>query len=141
MPDGVPGSANIGNHVTIGPNCSLSSCIIDDEVSIGARCSLGEGVKIEKGAIIRPNSYIPPGRLIRSNQIWGGNPVEFIRNLTEKEIYHNYIQSYKNWEIARSHLEDYSNREKLDELALDSNSLVSEYLTENYFKWRGKYYC
>lgn len=32
------------------------------------------------------NSVVPPGRLIPAGQLWGGNPVEYIRDLTPKEI-------------------------------------------------------
>ena len=35
--------------------------------------------------MIGPNSVVPPGRLIPTGQLWAGNPVRFIRNLTAAE--------------------------------------------------------
>ena len=37
---------------------------------------------------------MPPGRLIPAGQLWGGNTVEYIRDLTEKELTENYAASY-----------------------------------------------
>jgi hypothetical protein len=39
--------------------------------------------KVEKegysiGAMIGPNSVVPPGRLIPAGQLWAGNPVEYV---------------------------------------------------------------
>ena len=131
-PMGMPGSVNIGNHCIIQNNCTIHSCIIDDDVFIGSGSVIGEGVKIEKGAIIAPNSYIPPGRLIPGGQLWSGNPVKFVKDLSEAEIYSTYVQSYNLWNLAHKHLNEKDDPE-LEEV-------VDSYLTENYFKWRSRYY-
>jgi len=52
-----------------------------------------EGAKIEKGSAIGPNSVVPPGRLIPSGQLWAGNPVEYIRDLTKSELAANQHQT------------------------------------------------
>lgn len=139
-PPGVPGSVTIGKHVTIQNGCTIYSSIIDDEVFIGSNSIIGEGCKIEKGAVIAPNSFVPHGRLIPGRQLWGGNPVKYIRDLTDQEVYSNYIQSFNIWNLAQSHLSDFNMEKKDGEIEVDPNSLVSSYLTENYFEWRSRYY-
>ena len=55
-----------------------------------------QGSRIERGAVVLPNSVVPPGRLIPGGQVWGGNPVTFVRSLSEKEQLDNYAASYNN---------------------------------------------
>lgn len=136
-PIGVPGSIYIGNHCIIEPGCSFGSCIIDENVFIGARSIISPGVKIERGAVIAPNSYIPPGRLITSNSLWAGNPVKLVRELQEEEVHSTFIKSYDYWlqtaeKIKQSELDSSSDLQIRDE--------VNDYVTQNYFNWRAKYY-
>lgn len=139
VPTGVPGSVTIGKHVTIEQKCTIFSSIIDDEVFIGNNTVIGEGCKIEKGAAIAPNSFIPHGKRIPGGQLWGGNPVKYIRDLTDEEIYANYIGSFNIWNLAQNHLNDFNMKKENDEFVVEPDSLVSSYLTENYFKWRARY--
>lgn len=53
--------------MVIQSNCSLYSCIIEDDALIGAKSVLLEGSHIGKGAVILPNSVVPPGRYVPSN--------------------------------------------------------------------------
>jgi carbonic anhydrase/acetyltransferase-like protein (isoleucine patch superfamily) len=139
VPTGIPGSVTIGKHVTIESKCTIFSSIIDDEAFIGSGTVVGEGCKIERGAVISPNSLIPHGRCIPGGQLWGGNPVKFIRNLTEEEIYSNYINTFNIWNLAQNHLIDFNLKKENDEYIIEPDSLVASYLTENYFKWRARY--
>lgn len=108
---GISGSAffcsekiTVGNNVKIGGNCVFydtnfhalnylerrdrkldlersksSPIIIEDDVFIGAHSTILKGVTIGKGSIIGAASLV--SKSIPANQIWGGNPVNFIRNL------------------------------------------------------------
>jgi carbonic anhydrase/acetyltransferase-like protein (isoleucine patch superfamily) len=71
----------------IQPGCTLISCTIGQQCLIGAKSVILEGAKIEDESIIGPNSVVPPGRLIPSHQLWAGNPVKYIRDLTKSEIW------------------------------------------------------
>ena len=62
----------------------INSAIIDDDVKIGSNSLILDGAQIERGAEIGEDSVVPPGRLIPANQLWVGNPVQFIRNLDDK---------------------------------------------------------
>lgn len=139
VPTGVPSSVNIGKHVTIQNNCTIYSCIVDDEVFIGAGSIIGEGCKIEKGAVIAPNTFVPPGRLIPGRQLWAGNPAKFIRNLSEDEVYSYYVQTFETWNLAQNHLKGFNVKKTNDEIDIDPDSLVASYLSDNYFKWRARH--
>lgn len=53
--------------------------VIEDNVFIGARSIILKGVTIGENSIVGAGSVVT--RSIPSNQIWGGNPAKFIRNL------------------------------------------------------------
>ena len=59
-----------------------------------------EGSRIEEGAVILPNSVVPPGRIIPSNQIWGGNPVRYVRDLKTNEVFTNYANTLRIWDYG-----------------------------------------
>ncbi len=134
VPTGVPGSITVGKHVTIQNNCTIFSSIIDDEVFIGAGSIIGEGCKLEKGAVIAPNSLVPPGKLIPAGQLWAGNPIKYVKDLSEEEVYSYYVKTFDMWNLAQKHLNGFG-----QDSEINPDSLVANYLSENYFKWRGKY--
>ena len=90
----MPAKCSIGANVTVGAGSSLYSCHIEDDVMIGEKCVILEGARIEKGAQLAPGSVVPPGRLIPTKQLWGGNPVVFIKDLDIGEVWANYTKSY-----------------------------------------------
>ena len=94
LPTGMSANVEIGNNCSIGSGCTLYSCHIEEDVTIGDKCVVLEGARIEKGAQIAPGSVVPPGRLIPTKQLWGGNPVVFIKDLDIGEVWANYTKSY-----------------------------------------------
>jgi carbonic anhydrase/acetyltransferase-like protein (isoleucine patch superfamily) len=135
----MPAVVQIGVHCIIQPNCSLYSCIIEDECFIGANSVIMEGCRIEKGAIIAPNSVVPPGRVIPARQIWGGNPVQFIRDAKDSECFANYALTYELNGLGElymaqytpwnySYLQKESTKEDVD---LNPEDLISTYYTDN----------
>lgn len=65
--------------------CTIYSAIIEDEVLVSSRSIVLEGSRLENGCVIGPNSVVPPGRIIPSYQLWAGNPVAYVRDLTKQE--------------------------------------------------------
>lgn len=60
--------------------CKVNSpVIIEDNVFIGARSIILKGVTIGRNAIVGAGPVVT--KSIPSNQIWGGNPAKFIRNI------------------------------------------------------------
>lgn len=107
-----------------------------------------EGSRVEKGAIVTPNSVVPPGRIIPARQVWGGNPVQYIRDATDSEQFANYAQSYVIFDVAKAHLGEFtpwstnylqkeSTREDVD---LTQDNLVHSFFTTNLYRWRVKNY-
>ena len=94
LPTGMSAAVEIGNNCTIGAGSTLYSCHIEDDVVIGERSVVLEGARIEKGAQLAAGSVVPPGRLIPTKQLWGGNPVVFIKDLNIGEVWANYTKSY-----------------------------------------------
>ena len=84
-PTGLSAETNIGLYVTIGANCSLRSCMVENEVIIGHRCIVMEGSLIERFAILQPGSVVPPGRVVPCGQMWAGNPARYVRDVSEDE--------------------------------------------------------
>lgn len=51
---------------------------------------------------------MPPGRLIPTKQLWGGNPVQFIKDLNVAETWANYSMSYVHHHLSCVHLNEFS---------------------------------
>jgi carbonic anhydrase/acetyltransferase-like protein (isoleucine patch superfamily) len=94
LPHGISSSVNIGKNVQIEARCNIHSCIIDDDCVIGAGSTIMQGARLERGCVILPNSVVGPGALIPAGQVWGGNKVKFVRNLSSEEQLQNYTESY-----------------------------------------------
>ena len=94
LPHGMSASVNIGKNVTVESNCNIHSCIIDDDCVIGHNSIIEQGARLERGCHILPNSIVRAGSLIPAGQVWGGKPVTFVRELSEKELLENYSKSY-----------------------------------------------
>lgn len=94
LPQGIAQSINIGKNVTIEHGCNLHSCIIDDDVVVGHNSVIMQGARLERGCVIEPNSIVGPGKLIPAGQVWGGNQVKFVRELSADEQVANYAKSY-----------------------------------------------
>jgi len=58
-------------------NTNTAPVLIDEDVFIGAHCTILKGVHIESNVIIGACSVIT--KSIPANQVWGGNPAKFIR--------------------------------------------------------------
>lgn len=68
-------------------NCTLYSCRIMRGVYVGHNSVIMEGAILEEGCIVAPNSVVPPGRVVKSRQVWGGNPIKYIRKTMEQEAF------------------------------------------------------
>ena len=90
---------------------------------------------IERGAEIRPNSVVPPGRLIPAGQLWGGSPVRYIRDLTEDEKWANYNDSYNQTvQISKDDKDSRWPKAYLEEIpeGEEGDETISEYVEKNY---------
>jgi len=95
----------IGNNVTIGHGAIVHACIIEDYAFIGMGSLVMDLARVEKFGMLAAGAVLTPGRVVKSGQIWAGNPAKYFRDMTEGEK--NYIQiSADNYaELAREYKE------------------------------------
>jgi acetyltransferase-like isoleucine patch superfamily enzyme len=105
--NGASAGIRIGQDVMIAPNCCLvafnhgtalngvpmvrqplteAPIVIEDDVWIGANCTITAGVTIRTGAIVAANSVVT--RDVGSNEIVGGTPAKFIKHRSPDPVSH-----------------------------------------------------
>lgn len=68
----------IGDHVFIGPSCTISAISISNHVHIGANVSIGSFVLVKEGSKILPGAIVPNNMVIPSGSIVGGRPARIV---------------------------------------------------------------
>tara|TARA_B100001123_G_C14880995_1_gene856003 strand:- start:114 stop:638 length:525 start_codon:yes stop_codon:yes gene_type:complete len=95
--------AQIGSNVTIGHNCVIHDCKIENEALVGMSSTVLDGSVIKKNAMLAAGSLLTQGKIIKSGELWAGKPAKFLRMLTVKEKnffkisanrYHSLSQEY-----------------------------------------------
>jgi len=104
---GYDASTVIGNFVSIGSRCYLKACTIQDEVTIGDGCIVQEGALIETGAVLEAGSVVPAGARVPAAEVWGGNPLSFVRKLHKDELEAPGYAAKANWELAYRHKDEF----------------------------------
>jgi len=105
--NGASAGIRIGRDVMIAPNCCLvafdhgtalngvpmvrqplveAPIVIEDDVWIGANCTITAGVTIRSGAIVAANSVVT--RDVGPNEIVGGTPAKFIKHRSSVPVSH-----------------------------------------------------
>lgn len=83
LPNGMPAQVSVGNKTMIQNDCTLYSCTIGENCFIGYKSVILEGAKLEDGVVLGPKTVVPPGRIIPANQLWAGNPAQYVRDVQE----------------------------------------------------------
>mmetsp|Transcript_25338 Transcript_25338/g.70878 ORF Transcript_25338/g.70878 Transcript_25338/m.70878 type:complete len:205 (+) Transcript_25338:110-724(+) len=81
----VVGPAKIGKLVTVGHGASLAGCTIGDASLIGMNAVVQEGATVESGAVVAAGAVVGGGTTVPSGQVWGGNPLKFLRDVKPEE--------------------------------------------------------
>lgn len=76
----------IGDDVTIGHQAMLHGCTIGNQVLIGMKAMVMDGVVIEDNVIVAAGALVPPGKILESGFMYVGSPAKKSRPLTEKEL-------------------------------------------------------
>ncbi|MCE3255222.1 MAG: hexapeptide transferase family protein [Rickettsiaceae bacterium] len=99
------GPTIIGKGVTIGHNAIIHACIIQDHAFIGMGSIIMDLAVVESYGMLAAGAVLTPGKVVKSGQIWAGNPAKYFRDLTEVE--RNYIKtSADNYiDLMREYLE------------------------------------
>ncbi len=77
---------SIGNNVTVGHNCVIHGCTINNNSLIGMGSIILNGAKIGENTIIGAGSLVTKNKEIPSGVLCMGSPAKVIRELTEEEI-------------------------------------------------------
>lgn len=75
----------IGDGVTIGHNCIIHGCTINNNVLIGMGSIILNGAEIGEETIIGAGSLVTQNKVIPSGVLCMGSPAKIIRELTEEE--------------------------------------------------------
>ena len=75
----------IGDEVTIGHGAIIHACKIEDQCLIGMGAIILDEAIIEKGAMVAAGALVPPKKIVKSGELWGGTPAKFMRNLSQGE--------------------------------------------------------
>lgn len=149
LPTGMNAKVYVGHNVTVGANCTLYSCHIEDDVFVGDRCVILEGARLEKSCMLAPGSVVPPGRLIPAKQLWAGNPVEYVKDLNLGEVWANYTYSYVNVAMADAHRAEFTmwpsnyllKEPTHEDLEVSEDNMEAMYTAKNLYRGLVKYYA
>ncbi len=83
-PEGGP--LKIGRGVTVGHGAILHACTIDDFCLVGMGSTILDKAHMEHHSMLGAGSVLPPGKVIKSGELWVGNPAKKVKDLTPSQI-------------------------------------------------------
>jgi carbonic anhydrase/acetyltransferase-like protein (isoleucine patch superfamily) len=83
----------IGDDVTIGHGAIIHACSIGNACLIGMGATVLDGAVIEDHGFVGAGAVIPPGKTVRSGELWLGNPAKCVRTLSEQDIAQLYYSA------------------------------------------------
>jgi carbonic anhydrase/acetyltransferase-like protein (isoleucine patch superfamily) len=129
----------LNNETMVMPGTTIVSAELDKGANVGPRSVICEGAKIGENSIIGARSVVPPYRYIPPHQLWVGNPVRYVKDLSKQEMISirllkkslidiKMLEAQNSLSISTQVLE----KEILDELELDlKNEEISVQDLEN----------
>ncbi|MGY1458590.1 MULTISPECIES: gamma carbonic anhydrase family protein [unclassified Luteimonas] len=82
--DGYP--TLIGDDVTIGHGAIVHACTIGNGVLIGMGATVMDGVVVEDHGYVGAGALVPPGKVVRSRELWLGNPAKPVRVIDDAGV-------------------------------------------------------
>lgn len=102
--DNLKGSVQIGSDVTIGHNCIIHACKIEDFCLIGMGSIIMDDACISQMSILGAGSLVTKGKVFPPRSLIMGNPAKFIRPLSDDEIASIEKSSLSYVELAKAYL-------------------------------------
>lgn len=75
----------VGSYVTIGHNAIVHACTIEDYAFVGMGAIVMDLSRIEQYGMLAAGAVLTPNKVVKSGQIWAGNPAKYFRDLTQVE--------------------------------------------------------
>ena len=98
----------IGSNVTIGHNCVIHDCKVEDNSLIGMSSTILDGAIIKKNSMLGANSLLTQGKIIESGELWAGNPAKFLRKLNKDEKKFLKKSATKYYQLSQEYLENFN---------------------------------
>lgn len=76
-------STKIGKEVTVGHNCVIHACTIEDNSLIGMGAVVLSGAHIKKGAIVAAGAVVKENMVVPENTLVGGIPAKEMKEVSE----------------------------------------------------------
>ena len=83
----------IGDDVTIGHGAIVHACTIGHACLVGMGATVLDGAVLEDHAFVGAGAVVPPGKTVRSGELWLGNPAKPARRLSDREIEQLYYSA------------------------------------------------
>lgn len=80
------GPTDIGDNVTIGHKAIIHACSIESNAFIGMGSIIMDKSIVEEYGFVAAGAVIPPGKIVKSKELWAGVPAKKIRTLSDEEI-------------------------------------------------------
>jgi carbonic anhydrase/acetyltransferase-like protein (isoleucine patch superfamily) len=94
------GHCRIGRGVTIGHLAQIHSATVGDYSLVGMGSVVQEGAVIESEAFVAAGAVIGPDQVVKSGELWVGNPARKLRDLSHDERRRLYKQSSDYVQVA-----------------------------------------
>lgn len=91
----------LGKNVTIGHNCILHSCVVEDNTLIGMGSTILDCAVIGKGSIVGANSLVTGRTIIPPNSLVLGSPAKVVKELNSSE--QNIMSAKEYVEISKKY--------------------------------------
>lgn len=75
----------IGDRVTVGHNCIIHGCTLEDDAFVGMGATVLDGAVVESGGMVAAGALVTPNKRVRAGELWMGNPARMMRELTDAE--------------------------------------------------------
>lgn len=76
-------STIIGSSVTVGHNCVIHGCVIEDECLIGMGAIILSGAVIKKGAVVGAGAVVKENTVVEEKSLMVGIPAKHVKTLDE----------------------------------------------------------
>lgn len=80
------GQTIIGSDITIGHMALIHACELQDRSFVGMKAMVMDNAVIESEGMLAAGALLPPGKIIRSRELWMGTPAKFVRHLTDEDL-------------------------------------------------------
>ena len=99
----------IGSNVTIGHNCVIHDCKVEDNALIGMSSTILDGAIVKKSSMLAAGSLLTQGKTVKSGELWAGKPAEFLRMLTSNEKKFLIKSAKRYYKLSQEYLANLNN--------------------------------